>query len=82
MVIKDNTEHFVSMEDMPEFDASTPVLDVYRKLAEVKRGGFIIKGADSQRFVKADELARKSIIDSAKDVQDIVAEAQETIGRY
>jgi hypothetical protein len=77
MGILDKPEHFVSIQDMPSFDGSTPVLDVYKRLAEAKRGGFILKEGKEQLFVKAGDLAEETMIDSPSDVRNVVAD---TIG--
>ena len=80
MRILDKKEHFVSIQDMPSFGVSTPILDVYRKLAEAKRGGFILNDGEKQLFVKAGDLATKTMLGSPPAVRRMVAELQETIG--
>ena len=81
MITQDKSEHFVPLEDILVFDASTPVLDVYRELGEKRRGGFILRDADQERFVNAEELAQRSIIEPTKDFEEIVSETSETIGQ-
>ena len=80
MQIPDKKEHFISIGDMPSFDVSTPILDVYQKLAEAKRGGFILNDGEKQVFVKAGDLATKTMIGSPPAVRKMVAELQQTIG--
>jgi len=71
--------HFVAWQQMPTFDAGTPVLDVYRALADAHRSGFVMKDGDRRLFVNGGILVDEAI-ESSADLMRLATIGGEGIG--
>ena len=70
MATLNDSQHFVANNDLLRIDGSTSFQDVYKKLNDAGRGGFLlVEDGQIRTYVKAADLADAVVRRAVKDVQ-------------
>lgn len=76
-----SSPHFISLLQMPTFDAGTPVLKVTQELARRNRGGFVIDEGERKVFIKGAALLEGLIRGPRISLREMTTQTDMTIGR-